>query len=305
MLLASGLLSAAGPQTMPVSLGQAIGASLPAAMYARDRRAEIGLRNEQFRREIERENKQQAAQTKLTEMLRASGPDGELVGLLSEVNPGAASEAMLGGLLGGGTEEPTDVRTMRAIGLPLTPDGFAQFASEWRRKGIGVISAVGGALGLDNEEMQKEITSFDTLKKNLNDQLISLMSAGTLGQATDSKLQQYRDSLASPDTAPGAVMAIQAGIAETLLDQADVLQIPVKNREQIESSIEEMRNYVPPGAETVLDVPAAADATRRAVVRAADIGRMGIEQLNALDPGQLTPELLEAARKRWDQLNAR
>jgi hypothetical protein len=187
--------------------------------------------------------------------------------------------------------------TALAAGLP---------ASEWRRKGVGALSAVGGALGFDTDELNAEITAFDTFKKNLNDQLITLMSAGSLGQGTDSKLQQFRDSLASPDTAPGAVMAIQAGIAETLLDQAEVLDIEVPQREKIEASIERMRSYQPGGTEAVVDAPAAAAATGRAVTRVADIARMTAEQLRNIDPATLKDTaLLQAAAKRWEELNAR
>lgn len=383
MMLAAGMLSAGGPQRMPVSLGQAIGASLPAAMETRDRRAEVGVRNEQLRRQIERENKESANVAKLGNILRASGPDGELLGVLSDINPQAASQLVLQGVLGGGdSREPTDIATMRAIGLPLNAEGFAQFqemkgdsgtnaaiealnlqiqglnlanmkreqekedqeiretrltrenaiergieqtqkiaalnrklegtalaaglpASTWRRQGMGVLAGVGGALGLNVEELTADLDNFDTFKKNLNDQLITLMSAGSLGQGTDSKLQQYRDSLASPDTSPGAIMEIQANIAQLLLDQADVLQFDIGDRDAIEASIKEMRDYVPPGTETVLDVPAAAAATGRAVVRAADIGRMGFEQLQQLDPASMTQELRDAAERRWDELNAR
>src|SRR5688572_16626191 len=147
MMLASGLLSAAGPQTRPVSLGQAIGASLPPALETRDRRAEVGVRNEQLRRQIERENKESANVEKLGRFLRsAGGEQGELLGLLGEINPQAASQAALQGLLGGGeSRDPTDIATMRAIGLPLTPQGFAQLQE---MKGDSGTSAAIDALNL-------------------------------------------------------------------------------------------------------------------------------------------------------------
>lgn len=380
--LASGLLSAAGPQSRPVSLGQAIGAALPPAMAARDQRSEIGLRNEQLRKQIEREAREQENQRKLSGLLSSSGGDqGEFLGLLSQIAPREAAASMFSSLFGK-SSDPTDLQMMDAIGLPRTPEGYAQFqgmksdagmkpmldalnlqiqglqlanmkraqeqedqqiretrltrenaiergleqtvkiadltkklegtalaaglpASEWRRSGMGAVAAVGGALGLNMEEINAEITAFDTLKKNLNDQLITLMSAGSLGQATDNKLQQYRDSLASPDTAPGAVMAIQAGIAETLLDQADVLQIEIPNRDKIEASIEAMKNYQPAGTETVFDAPAAAAATGRAVVRAADIGRMSLEQIRGIsdeDVSRWTAEQRQALEKRLAEL---
>jgi hypothetical protein len=186
--------------------------------------------------------------------------------------------------------------TALASGLP---------ASEWRRSGFGALAAVGGALGIDVDKLNQDLTAFDEYKKNLNDQLVNLMSAGSLGPGTDAKLAQYRASLASPDTQPAAVLEIQANIAQLLLDQADAMQFEVPNREKVLASIEEMRNYVPPGTEPVVDVPAAISSGRRTVIRAADIGRMTLKQLEELDPASLSDELREAAAKRWDELNAR
>lgn len=381
--LASGLLSAAGPQRMPVSLGQAIGGALPQAMAARDQRSEAGLRNDQLRRQIEQESKARDRQQKLSGLLRtAGGEQGELLGLLSEINPQAASQAMIAGLMGGKEQrDPTDLQMMDALGLPRTKEGFAQLqaaksdgtmkpmmdalnlqiqglqlanmqrtaeqeqqqarevrltrensikhgieqtiniadltkklegtalaaglpASEWRRSGVGALAAVGGALGMDVEKMNADLTAFDTFKKNLNDQLISLMSSGSLGQGTDAKLAQFRSSLASPDVQPATVMGIQAQIAQTFMDQADILGIEIPNRAETEAKIEEMRNYQPPGTEAVVDVPGAAATAGRAVVRAADIARMSVDQLSKLDPSTMTPELLKAAQERWSRLNA-
>lgn len=383
-ILASGLLSAAGPQRMPVSLGQAISSALPPAMAARDQRAEVGIRNEQLRRQIERETRERENQAKLGGFLRtAGGEQGELLGLLSEIAPREAAASMFSSVLGGGEDrDPTDLKIMDAIGLPRTPEGYAQFqgmksddtmkpmldalnlqiqglqlsnmkrmqeteervaretrltqqnsiergleqtqkiadltlklegtalaaglpASEWRRSGMGALSAVGGALGFDTEKLNADLTAFDTFKKNLNDQLITLMSAGSLGQGTDNKLQQYRNSLASPDVQPGAVMAIQAGIAETLLDQADVLGFELENRDEIEASIERMKSYQPPGTETAVDVPAAAAGARRVVRRAADIARMSLDQVKSISAEEIktwTQEQRQALEKRLAEL---
>src|SRR3990167_8759633 len=83
-ILASGLLSAACPQRMPVSLGQALGAAMPPAMAARDQRAEAGLRNDQLRRQIEQENRSTSAQQKLGGLFRSlGGPNGDLLGSIS------------------------------------------------------------------------------------------------------------------------------------------------------------------------------------------------------------------------------
>lgn len=379
--LASSLLSAAGPQRMPVSLGQALGAAVPQAMQVRDQRAEVGLRNEQLRRQIEKENQQSAARAKFSGLLRtAGGEDGELFGLLADISPELAVNVMTSRGSGQG-QDPADLKLMDAIGLPRTPDGFAQLqalkadensnaamqalqlqiqglqltnmkreqekeeqvaretrvareqsivrgldqthkiaeltkklegtalasglpAAEWRRTGVGAIAALKGVLGLDTDEINAELAAFDEQKKNLSDQLNNLIAAGQLDNVTDSKLKQYQNSLADQNTQPSAIMEIQSVISQAYLDQADRIGFELPNREAIEAEMEEMRNYVPPGAETVIDVPAAGRAVSRAVVRVADIGRMGLEQLQQLDPATLTEEVRAAAEKRWDELNA-
>lgn len=378
--LASGLLSAAGPQTRPVSLGQAIGSALPVAMAARDQRAEVGIRNEQLRKQIERDTRENENRAKLGNLLRtAGGEQGEMLGLLSEIAPREAAASLFSSMMGGESQrDPADLQLMDAIGLPRTPEGYAQLqgmknddgmrpmfdalnlqiqslqlanmkrtqeieeqqaretrltrensikrgleqtvkiadltkklegtalasglpASEWRRSGFGALAAVGGALGLDVEKLESDLAAFDEQKKNLSDQLNNLIAAGQLDNVTDSKLRQYQNSLADQNTQPAAIMEIQATISQAFLDQADVLGMEIPNRAKIEAEIEEMRNYVPPGTDTIIDVPG---VTGRAVVRVADIGRMSLEQLQSVDTTGWSKELLEAAAKRWDELNA-
>jgi hypothetical protein len=385
MAFGGGLLQAASPSRLPISLGGAIGAAMPQGQAMQSERQIEALRNQQMRAQIVQQKKQQEAQEKLMGLLGGSeNPEAQLMGLLGQAAPEAMMTSMAQGMFGQQKTEsdPADARMMRAIGLPLTPEGFAKFqgmknddstkpamdalalsiqglqlanmkrtadteeqqareikltrqnsikhgleqtkkiadlvlelegtalasglpASEWRRSGMGGLAAVGGALGLDMGKLNSDLTAFDTYKKNLNDQLIALMSSGSLGQGTDSKLAQYRASLASPDVQPGAVMAIQANIAQTFLDQADVLGFEVPNRSEYESSIEKMRTYQAPGSEAIVDVPAAADAAGRAVMRAADVARMSIEQLRNVDPSKMSNEALKAAAKRWAELNGR
>jgi hypothetical protein len=95
--LASSLLSAAGPQRMPVSLGQALGSAIPQAMQVRDQRAEAGLRNEQLRRQIERDTKQNEAMGKMRGLLGAMNPENaEMIGGLFDIAPGAVAQGLLG-----------------------------------------------------------------------------------------------------------------------------------------------------------------------------------------------------------------
>jgi hypothetical protein len=172
-------------------------------------------------------------------------------------------------------------------------------ASSWRRTGASVLAGAGAALGMDTRELEGDIANFDRLKKGLSDQLINLMSNGDLTRGTNQILQQYQNALATNETSPGAIMSIQAGIARTLLDEADAKGVTVRDREAIESNIKKWKHYESPQSEAVVDVPGAARS-------AADVARMTAEQLRALDPGQMTQEVLDAAKKRWEELhNAR
>jgi hypothetical protein len=181
--------------------------------------------------------------------------------------------------------------TALASGLP---------AAEWRRAGVGGLSAIKGVLGLDTDEMRAELAAFDEQKKNLSDQLNNLIAAGQLDNVTDSKLRQYQNSLADQNTQPAAIMEIQSVISQAYLDQADRIGYEIPNREEYEAAMEEMRNYVPPGTETVIDAPAIGR-------RVSEIGRMSAEQLNALATSgvEMTEEMIDAAEARWNQINAR
>jgi hypothetical protein len=379
--LGASLLSAAGPQRMPVSLGQALGAAMPAAAQARDYRAETGIRNDQIRRQIDNENRQKAAQQKLGGLFRGvGGPDGEMLGILADIDPGLAMQVAMSSGGQQQAQDPSELRMMDALGIPRTPEGYAQLqgmkaddglkpmmdalslqmqglqlenlkraqakedqeahetrvaqeqgitrgldqtqkiasltkklegtalasglpGAEWRRAGVGGLSALKGALGLDTDEMRAELAAFDEQKKNLSDQLNNLIAGGQLENVTDAKLKQYQNSLADQNTQPAAIMEIQSVVAQSYLDQADRIGYKLPNREKYETAIEEMRNYVPGATETVIDAPAAGRAVERAVVRVADIGRMGLEQLQELDPDSLSKEVREAAADRWDELN--
>lgn len=372
MMLASGLLSAAGPQRMPVSLGQAIGASLPPALAVRDQRAEAGVRNEMLRRQIDNENRQNASRAKFSGLLRtAGGEDGELLGLLADIDPQLAIGVMTGGR---DRADPAALREMQALGFPMTQEGFAAYnaakaqgtggdlaaqlliderkarlerekreadqtaeqrekdretranairrslvqteeivehaqnlegtflaagipAAQLRAAGMSTLAGLGAAVGLDTTEIQSQVDEFNKMKKGMADQLINLIESGGLGDPTDSKLRQYKDALANPETSLGAVKEIQGKIAIDLLGRADVEEVEIAGRERIENNIQQWRGFQPSATEPVVDAPAV-------VRRVADIARMSLEQLQQLDPASLTQELRDAAADRWDELHA-
>lgn len=374
--LASGLLSAAGPQRMPVSLGQALGAAMPQAMAARDQRAEVGLRNDQLRRQIERENKDNAARAKLGGLFGAiGGPDGDLLRAVNDVDPRLAVGLLSAQAQQQEQRDPNDLQMMDALGLPRTPEGFAKYkqldsdpgmrqmldalnlqiqglnlknmereqelaarteretrltqqnainngldqaaklaevakklegsivqtglpAGDWRRQLGGIAAGAGQAFGLDTAELEADLAAFDKYKKGLSDQLIALMATGDLGAGTNSKLQQYNDALAKPETELAAALGIQGNIIRDYLDTATVKGLEVRDRGKYEALIEEFSDYHPP------ESAAEPTAPNGKVIRPADIGRMSLDQLRELDPASMTPELRDAAERRWDALGA-
>jgi hypothetical protein len=364
--LASGLLSAAGPQRMPVSLGQAIGGSLPQAMQARDYRAETGIRNDQLRRQIDAENKQTASRAKLTGLFRGmGGEDGEFVAAVADVDPGLAL-----GLLSGRSQQertPTAVQTLIDAGIdPQSPQGqeiliknltggddsamdrFAELQAQLelartqreekaaadaevrereakhiaitraldqteqivnlgkelegtalqlgmpmstlRRATVSTIAGLGAALGFDVEAQKQAVTALDKYKKNAADQLINVMASGKLGAGTNDKLAQFKDSLASPDITFGAVQSIEANIAEALLDDAKLYDVPLTGRDRHESNIKAWRSYD--------KEPSASEQ----VHRPADIGRYSLEKIRSLDIDSLSDEQVDAVSRRLDEL---
>lgn len=171
-------------------------------------------------------------------------------------------------------------------------------ASSWRRVGAGALAGLGDVVGVDTKKIRSDLDAYDTLKKNLSDQLINLMSTGDLGSRTNNILQQYQDALANTETSPGAIMAIQANIAQTLLDAADANKIEIKGRDQIEANIEKWHAYATPPGNTVVDVPAIAQSV-------GDIAKMGYDRLRELDLSKLTQEQFDAVNRRVEALRGK
>lgn len=186
-------------------------------------------------------------------------------------------------------------------------------ASSWRRTAAGALAGLGAAAGIPTDKLRHDLDQFDQLKKNLSDQLINLMSTGKgLSQGTNAILEQYQNALASTETSPGAVMAIQANIARILLDEADAQKIDAfegtpkevaAKRAAVEANIEKWRSYATPAGEAVVDAPAIAARVR-------EVGNMTASQLKTLlssaEAGaeEYSEEVLEAAAQRWEELNA-
>lgn len=184
-----------------------------------------------------------------------------------------------------------------ANGMPL---------ADWRRAGVGILTSLGEATGFDTKAWRKDLDYYDQLKKNLSDQLINLMSTGSLGQGTNMMLQQYQDALANTGTSPGALMAIQANIAKTLLDAADANGYEIPNRTKYEESIAKWREYDTPPNRPVVDVPNAAanlsKAAKSAATTASDIAKMTMDQLQQIDLSNLSNEAFVAVNRRYQEL---
>lgn len=172
-------------------------------------------------------------------------------------------------------------------------------ASTWRRTAASVLAGTGAALGMDTKKLEGDIATFDRLKKGLSDQLINLMSSGDLSNQTNALLQQYQNALATTETSPPAIMAIQGNIAQTLLDEADAQGVEIFDRKKVEANIKKWHEYEQEQGEPVIDAPALARSV-------GDIAKMTATQLEeyGATAGDLTDEMLDAAAKRWDELNA-
>jgi hypothetical protein len=95
MMLGAGLLQGASPSRMPTSLGGLLGAALPQAMQFQSERQTDALRNQQMREAILERNKQKAAQEKLMGLLDLAGDEGQVIGLLGQVEPGIVVKGLL------------------------------------------------------------------------------------------------------------------------------------------------------------------------------------------------------------------
>lgn len=170
--------------------------------------------------------------------------------------------------------------------------GAGMPASSWRRTAAGAWSGIAGALGGDTSKIDADIGKFDKMKKGMSDQLINLISTGDLGDPTNAKLQSYQDALANTETSPPAIMSIQAGIAEAMIEAADNQGVQIEGRDKIEENIKKWRAYESKQGEPVIDIPA--------------ISKMSAAQLSELANSGVTftKEMIDAAEARWNELNA-
>lgn len=88
--LGVGLLSAAGPSTVPVSFGQALGRGLQFAQSAEQQ----SLRNQAIRSQLSQRSQKQAAAKQLQGLL-GDQPNGQMLGLLGQMAPGATAQGLL------------------------------------------------------------------------------------------------------------------------------------------------------------------------------------------------------------------
>lgn len=125
--LGVGLLAAGGPSAQPVGFGQGLQQALG---FAQERQQGL-LRNELLRQGLRDRQAQQQARTQLTQaaggLLGATDPQQrQALGLLAAAAPQAFAQGLLGQMFQQPRAEPADIRTMRLLGLPLTPEGFAE-----------------------------------------------------------------------------------------------------------------------------------------------------------------------------------
>lgn len=289
-------------------------------------------------------------------------------------------------------DEPADIRTMRALGYSLTPEGFRQYQQDHatasgeeldrvlamlqisgeqarqareqseaareareraqerqieqgsietalgqtakiaaytqqlegtllqagvpfsglRRELAGILTGGAALFGREIPELEQAKSRFDSLNKEMSDQLLRLMSAANLGQTTNDKLAAMRESLAQPETSPAAILRIQANAAETLLNQAQAKEFEITGREQYRRSITEL-HALADQLEAGEDVDAEGETANgggrgpgavidAATATASDIVNMTGDQLAEIDFRQLGERAQQTAARRFDEL---
>jgi len=183
---------------------------------------------------------------------------------------------------------------------------------EARRGILSGSTAVMGMFGLDKPEMGATLDAYDQLNKTLNRLVIS-RDTGSLGTLTDSKLQLVQDAMGSTKISPTALRSVLLDAADSMLDEAEIRDYDVGDRAGFQERIGVRRKQKRKAPEVKLDLPAAAAAAgelaneaaaagRAAGARAADIARMGMAELQALDVDALTEEGLAALDARLKAL---
>lgn len=126
--------------------------------------------------------------------------------------------------------------TFLETGLPL---------SDIRRATQAGAAGIGQLLGADTKEARKALGDFDKLNKGLNDLVIETMDRFG-SNLTNDKLTLLQNASANVNIAPEAIASILANVAEIYLEQADLNDVKVPNRESFEALITRERNFSGP-----------------------------------------------------------
>lgn len=188
-----------------------------------------------------------------------------------------------------------------------------------RRGILSGSSAMMSAFGMNKPGMQDTLDAYDELGKTLNKLVVSRDNA-SLGTLTDAKLALVQGAMGSTKISPQALRSILLDTAEGMLDEADIQGYDIKNLQGYVDNFGTRRKQKGKAPNVVFDVPGAVDRAEAAggsladraaafageasdaakaaaseiVVRAADIGRMGLEELQKLDVDKLTAEQARA-----------
>lgn len=180
-------------------------------------------------------------------------------------------------------------------------------ASNIRRTSMSALNAALEAAGVDRTEQREQVAKFDRFRKGLNDLIINTIDR--FGpNLTNQQLSLLENASASTEISPPAIASILADVAEINLQNAEIegFELEPEKRRQYEELIERERNFQPRSGEAVMDVPEAArrtgEAARRTAVRAADIARMGVDQIRQLDFESMTEDQRNAIARRLDEL---
>lgn len=189
--------------------------------------------------------------------------------------------------------------------------------SEARRGGVALFTSILEGVGVDQSDRRQALTDFDTARKGFNDLVLESIDrfGGEGGTLTNDKLALLESALANENITAEASASILATILEENIQAAELEKFNIKELEGANELLQELRDFelgiTDEQENEVPDVDFRGQLSRgfdAARVRASDVAKMSIDQLNELAQSgrEMSEEALRAAADRYEELrNAR
>lgn len=167
--------------------------------------------------------------------------------------------------------------------------------------------------GVDTEEAREINAAFDRFNKLTSELIIEdigRLSGSGLGAATNQRLELLGNAMAGAGVAPEANAKIFGGAIQDILDMAEIEGIEIEDPDSFRSLADDLLSVQFFSKDSIVDLPDMAESVNAAVQQAMNdaskIAQLSLTELQSLmqNAGELSDEALEAAARRWDELNA-